>query len=70
MDWRTANDLPGSVKPEIESLRAEVARLRGLFIEAERHPASAWWYVAQALGRPTILSAAPAAAAPAAHPPP
>lgn len=50
-DWRTHNDLPGGTDGELIALRAEVDRLMALFTEAEKHPAAAWWYVAQALGR-------------------
>jgi hypothetical protein len=35
---------------EVEALRTEAARLLALFAEAKAHPASAWWYVEQALG--------------------
>jgi hypothetical protein len=50
-DWRRANDLPGAADGELLALRAEVERLMELFRQAEAHPASGWWYVAQALGR-------------------
>ena len=55
--WQTANDLPGgsdcdteALRAEVERLRTEAARLLALFAEAKAHPASAWWYVEQALG--------------------
>ena len=54
VDWRTANDRPDAPVDETERLRDECARLLALFVEARAHPASAWYYVAKALGDPIV----------------
>ena len=53
-DWKTANDLPGGADTELFALRAEVERLMGLFRDAKAHPASAWYFVARALGERVV----------------
>lgn len=57
--WQTANDLPGGADTELVALRAEVDRLMGLFREQWAHPASALYFTALALGKPTIPAQMP-----------
>jgi len=52
-----------SAVDELERVREEAARLLSLFAEAWAHPASALYYTALALGKPTIPPALPDAPA-------